>query len=826
MFGLCLVLFLASFAVLAPLLVGHEPNASDFSLPRSAIGGPPPPSPAHLLGADPLFRDVLARLAAGARLSLGIAVAATTLALALGSALGLLAGMAEGTRYRAIDRAALGVIDLALAFPYLLLVTAVGVALDRAGAVVIALILGGTSWVGIARLMRARTLEIKRRDYVLAASALGVPVGGIVRRHILPGLRGPLLVLGSQAVGQMVLAESVLSYLTVGVGPPQASWGRMLQEAEHYLGAQPLLVGAPAFAILLTVFGFSRVADGIAEALEPRRIIARSRVPADILVLAALLALLVGFSGVESLEAPLPNRVHEDRVLRLATSSNVGVLDPALAADEATLSIDELVHARLLRRDERGELTGELAESFRVEDGGATLRLFLREGLTFHDGSPLRSSDVKRSIERALHPSTPCPAASEFAALAGFDEFRAGRASGLSGIELPGEREVVLRLRAPDAAFPSLLGLGFTAPVCPSAAIPFDPSAEAPCGAGPFRLAERDDEHVELRRFEGYHLPAATSLVGGIRWLLAVPFRTQLFRFAQGELDLLTEVSGIDAQRFDADPRWNASRLWADRTAINGVFLNTSIAPFENRHLRRAVAFALDPSVLPRLRPSLAAADRVLPAGIPRPSSAAVRLFDRSRALDEMRLAGYAFDEATGIGGYPVPIDYVTVPASLDQSVAEIYQQQLARVGIRIRIRALSFASFLAATSTQGACAMGWRAWQPDYPDPAAIIDPTLTSSAIAEHGGQNVSFFANAELDALALHARREPDVTRRMSDYAAIEGIVRDEAPWIPTYATRSLVLFHPYVRDLRLTGDGRLDLRAVSLAHADAATEGSAR
>ncbi len=811
MFGLGIVALLLAFTCLAPVLIPYDPNVSDFALPRSAIGGPPAPSFAHPLGADPLFRDVLARLGAGARLSLGVALSATVVALFLGTIVGVVAGFCEGTRLRVVDGALTWLLDLALAFPYLLLVTAIGVAVDRAGPATIALILGVTSWVGMARLVRARTLEIKRRDYILAARALGVRESAIVGRHVLASLRGTLLVLGSQAVGQLVLAEAVLGYLTVGVGPPQASFGRMLQEAEHYLGAQPLLVGAPAFAIVLTVFGFTRVADGLGDALAEKSLRSRSPFPADALVLGGLLCVLVGFSGAAALDAPLAASPHGGEVLRLASSTTIGSLDPSLISDETGLAVDELVHARLLGRNEKGELVGELAERFVIENGGTRVRVVLRQGLTFHDGSPLGASDVKRSIERTLHPDTPCPAASEFSAIAGFADFRARRTRHLAGLIIAAELELTVDLAVADAAFPSLLGLGFTAPVCDTGLDHADPTAPPPCGAGPFRLARRHEESLELSRFDGYYLKGLPT-VAAVHWSLGVPFRTQLFQFQRGELDVLTELSGIDSQRFTADPRWSPTIKWAGSGAVDGIFLNTEHAPFDNRHVRRAVAFAVDPTVLPRLRPSVAPRDRLLPDGIPRPLDAPHRTHDVTAALEEMRLAGFAFDPSTGRGGYPEPVDYVTVASSLDQSVAEVYQQQLARVGVRIRVKPLAYASFLAAIGTRGACAMGWRSWHPDFPDPAAVLDPTLTRAAISEQGSQNVSFFANPAFDSLATAARREASTDKRMELYAQLEGIVRDEAPWIPTYSSRRIRVWQPYVRGLSTTADGRLDLRAA--------------
>lgn len=814
LFGLLLVCVTLSFAVLAPVIWPHSPYESDFALPSSPLGGPPGPSLAHPLGTDALFRDLLARLASGASLSLGVAFAATAMAVTLGACVGLVAGMSWGTRLGWLDSALVRVIELALAFPYLLLITAVGVVLERATPTAIALLLGVTGWVGLARLVRTKTIELRASDHLLAARALGVPVSRLVWRHVLPSLRGVLLVVGSQSIGTMILAEAVLGYLTIGVGPPRASWGRMLQEAEPYLGVHPLLVAAPAFAILVAVFGFSRLADGFANATSTRApAVSRSRVPVDLLVLAALLVAALGFSGNTELPPPLSERDNRDGVLRIATAHAVGPLDPALAYDELTLGVDELVHARLFRHEPDGTLVGELAESLVSTEGGLKLVVTLREAMKFHDGARLDAASVKRSLERALHPDTPCPAAEAFARIRGFERFRERQAPALEGLRVDGERTLVVELSEADPAFPSLLTLGFAAPVCDDRRSRADAGAPPPCGAGPFRLVRRDDERIELARFEGYGAReegAPERLV--LR--LGLPARTQRYLFERGELDVLTEVSGVDAQRFDADPRWKDNMGWATRPSIEGVYLDTHAAPFDNRHLRRAVAFALNPEELSRARPSVAAIDRILPRGIPRPASVEGRRHDLRAALREMELAGYPFDPESKRGGYPYPVRYLTVGSSFDQAAAEIYVQQLAKIGLVVEIDAVPYATWLATVGTGSAPPMGWRGWIPDFPDPAGVVDPLLLSSALGVDQTQNVSFYTNAEVDRLAAEARREPDESRRMRHYAAIEEIVREEAPWIPCYTSRSFAAWHGFVREVRFDPTGRVRLDGVRL------------
>ncbi len=826
MLGLGLVVALVLFALFGPWLLEHQPNHSDFSLGRGATGAPPGPSAEHLLGTDPLFRDLLARLAAGARLSLLVAVGATAIAVTIGALVGVVAGYAECRRPvlraslggRAIrlplgwlDDALMRLVDVALAFPFLLLVTAVGVAVDRTDASTVLLILGLTGWIGIARIVRSKTMQLGRSDYVASAIALGASAARVIGRHLLPGLAGTLLVIATHLVAQMILAEAVLSYLTVGIGPPEATWGRMLHEAEHYLSIRPSLPAASGFAILLAVLGFTRLGDGLRDALEirsqPEPRLRAHRLPIDVLIVTAaffLVALAEPSPPADPIgpSASLEAEPHRGGVLRLATSVDTRSLDPALAYDELSTAVGQHIFARLVHWDEQGRLRPELAERMQSSRGGRRHTFWLRPGLRFHDGAPVRAQDVKRSLERTLHPSAPCPGASLYRMIAGYEAFARGEAEQLAGVEVVDERTIRIDLSEPDATFLPVMTLGFAAPVCPSVPSRIDPKRPAaPCGAGAFVLDTwHRGERIALRRFEAYHRPELPYL-DGIVWHLNLPSHSQRYRFEAGELDCVRELTSADIALYRAQARWAPYAFWSTKHVTHGVFLNTEIPPFDNRHLRRAVAHALDPSVLPKVRPQVTPTDRMVPESIPGPSRAGpMRRYDPAAALVEMRRAGYPYEPATDGGGYPEIIDYVTVPDQFPQAAAEIFQQQLARVGIRVRLKLVSYASWLSQTAERRAVAMGWDGWHADFPDPSNFFDPILTTSGIRQTGSQNRSFFSSPVLDALIARARLEQDLEERMRLYLRAEQLVRDEAPWIPLYAARAYELTQPRVRGYR--------------------------
>jgi ABC-type transport system substrate-binding protein len=173
-----------------------------------------------------------------------------------------------------------------------------------------------------------------------------------------------------------------------------------------------------------------------------------------------------------------------------------------------------------------------------------------------------------------------------------------------------------------------------------------------------------------------------------------------------------------------------------------------------------------------------------------------MRRHDVAAALASMAQAGLAFDPATGRGGWPASIDYLTIPDTGDQQVAEVWQQQLARIGLRLRLRLLTYPAFQAESGRRGAAPMGRAGWSADYPDASDFFEPILATAAIQDDGSDNLAFFSDPELDALLARAHGERDRAARDALYLRAEEIVRDEAPWVPTYGTRSFEICQPHV------------------------------
>lgn len=251
---------LALLAIAAPALAPYPPNAMLLEQRLAA------PSLAHPCGLDELGRDVLSRLLFGARASLLVGIAVVALAGSIGLLLGSVAGFVGGR----VDAVLMRLTDLFLAFPGILLaialVSVLGPALEH---VVLALVLIG--WVGYARLARGQTLQIAREDFVLAACASGLPAWRVLLAHVVPNVMPLLVVQASLGVAGAILAEASLSFLGLGLQPPAASWGSMINGGRSHLLDAPHVAIAPGLAIFVTVMALNFAGDALVTRLDPRR---------------------------------------------------------------------------------------------------------------------------------------------------------------------------------------------------------------------------------------------------------------------------------------------------------------------------------------------------------------------------------------------------------------------------------------------------------------------------------------------------------------------------------------------------------------------------
>jgi ABC-type dipeptide/oligopeptide/nickel transport system permease subunit len=257
--GFVIIVLLIIVAVAAPLLAPYDPNTLDI---LNKLQGP---NTQHLLGTDSLGRDTLSRIIYGSRTSLIVGLSVIAISSVIGIALGLLAAYFGGAVYQIIMR----FVDALMAFPMLLLALLIATLLGTGMKnVIIALGIGMIS--APCRMMCGVVLSVKQNDYVLSARAMGMSNRRVMLQEILPNAFPPLLVLITIGLGAVILAEAGLSFLGIGITPPTATWGGMVNDGYKFVSTSPVLAISPGVAIMLVVFGFNMLGDGLRDALDPK----------------------------------------------------------------------------------------------------------------------------------------------------------------------------------------------------------------------------------------------------------------------------------------------------------------------------------------------------------------------------------------------------------------------------------------------------------------------------------------------------------------------------------------------------------------------------
>jgi peptide/nickel transport system permease protein len=263
LFGLIVILIVVVAALAAPLLAPYSPQEQMFD-GLTLEGAPVPPSAQFLLGTDTLGRDLLSRLLYGARTSLLIGLVANGVAVTIGLFVGILAGYSRGW----VSNILMRFTDLMMAFPALLLAIVLA-AMLRPSLWIVAMVIALVNWVQVARIVYTETRGMVERDFILAERSLGAGHSRILLRHILPHLIPTAIVWGTLGIATTVLLEATLSFLGVGVQPPQASWGNIIFESQSYFQSAPWLVFIPGAVILLTALSFNLVGDALRDILDP-----------------------------------------------------------------------------------------------------------------------------------------------------------------------------------------------------------------------------------------------------------------------------------------------------------------------------------------------------------------------------------------------------------------------------------------------------------------------------------------------------------------------------------------------------------------------------
>ncbi|EKP94540.1 ABC transporter permease [Thermaerobacter subterraneus] len=263
MLGMVLLIFMALGSLLGPVISyhvgGHTFDFQDYANINK------PPSAQYWFGTDQIGRDLFTRVWMGGRISLFIGIVAALLELIIGVLYGGISGYLGGR----VDEIMMRIIDVLYGIPYLLLVILLLVVMNP-GLPTIILAMGLTGWVGMARLVRGQILQLREMEFVLAARVLGVPTLPLILRHLVPNVMGPIIVSLTLTVPGAIFGEAFLSFIGLGVPPPRASWGTLINEAYTVMRIWPWQFAFPALALSITMFAFNAVGDGLRDALDPR----------------------------------------------------------------------------------------------------------------------------------------------------------------------------------------------------------------------------------------------------------------------------------------------------------------------------------------------------------------------------------------------------------------------------------------------------------------------------------------------------------------------------------------------------------------------------
>ncbi len=258
--GLAFIGVLVVFALVPSLFAPYDPIAQDTAM-RGA-----PPSWAHPFGFDHVGRDILSRIIWGSRIAMLVGLGATAIAVTIGVTIGATAGFFGGW----VDSILSRFVDTLLAFPTLVLLIVLAAIIGPSLLTVI-VVIGTTTWASYARVVRADVLSLREREFVLAARASGASQARVIFRHILPNAMGPVIVLATLGIGGIIILESALSFLGLGVQPPTPSWGAMISDGRAFIRHYPQIAIAPGVMITLTVLAFNLFGDGLRDALDPRQ---------------------------------------------------------------------------------------------------------------------------------------------------------------------------------------------------------------------------------------------------------------------------------------------------------------------------------------------------------------------------------------------------------------------------------------------------------------------------------------------------------------------------------------------------------------------------
>jgi len=526
-------------------------------------------------------------------------------------------------------------------------------------------------------------------------------------------------------------------------------------------------------------------------------------------VVLAATALVIGWAIASFPKAPIGPRYvgagnetpRAGGTFVFAAGSNIHTLDPHFAYDTLSTAACRLLYDGLLDYDYEGKMIPSLAAKLPVvSDDGRIFRFELRDGIKFHNGREITADDISWSIHRLLSERIGSPGYPFFKSIEGAAAYHAGEVDRIEGIIIIDDKTLEFRLDEADQTFLNALAMPFAYPIPREHVEPLeaaegvDAVGRHPVGAGPFAFDRWErGVQVEFRRFDDYWAPAARP--ERMVFLENISGDVASARFRNGDLDIIYRPNKVNRLFLRSADAWAPYRAEAPSPSVFALGLNCELPPFDNVHVRRAVAFALDRSKMERLNPGeVVAASQVLPPMLAPydPDLPTRQIFDLDRAKEEMRLAGFP-------DGLEEPVT-VWVRGEGDIRLAQLFQQELKAIGIEIELKQVTFATYLRETGKPRVAQAAFTGWHQDFPDPSNFMDILFHSRSIHPQNSENRSFYRNPKLDDILDRARPETNREKRLALYAQANAILAKDAPWAFLFYPVDMFAWQPYVKGFR--------------------------
>ena len=490
--------------------------------------------------------------------------------------------------------------------------------------------------------------------------------------------------------------------------------------------------------------------------------------------------------------------------------NDVATLDPAIGYDWQNWSmIKSLFDGLMDYKPGTTELTKNLASDYSISEDGTVYTFTLRKGVKFQNGRELKASDVKYSLERTVNPKTQSPGAGFFSSIAGYEDMAAGKAEHLSGVEIVDDYTVKITLKSANATFLQVMAINFSFVVPKEEVEKWGADfGKHPVGTGAYSLAEwKLGQRILFKKNPDY-FKAGLPHLDTIAFEVGQDPMVALLRLQKGEVDIAGDgVPPAKFLEFKNDPKFKSLVVTGDQLQTGYLTLKTTLPPFDNLKVRQAVNMAISKDRIVRIING-----RAVPANQPLPP--AMPGYDKD-------YKGYAYDvegakKLLAEAGFDKGFDTEMYVMNTDPQprIAQAIQQDLAKVGVRVKIKSLAQANVIAAGSSRDQAPMVWSggmAWIADFPDPSNFYGPILGCDSAVD-GGWNWALYCNKSLDALAAKAdsmAKPQQQAERTALWKKIFIDVMADAPWVPIFNEQRFT-----VRSSRMGGSDALYVDPVHI------------